>query len=75
VIGQRNVVIHEYHRLDLDAIWAVATEDVPQLQAQLESITPPQLGPSGRRSGLRMGAMGGGLSRTTPRCWGLLILD
>jgi uncharacterized protein with HEPN domain len=38
VIGQRHVVIHEYHRLDLDAIWNTASEDVPRLENQLERI-------------------------------------
>lgn len=31
-------MIHEYHRLDLDAIWAVAVDDVPQLKKQLDEI-------------------------------------
>lgn len=38
VIAQRNVVVHEYHRLDLDAIWNVSTEDIPQLDEQLGVI-------------------------------------
>lgn len=38
VIAQRNVVVHEYHRLDLDSLWATATQDVPQLDEQLADI-------------------------------------
>jgi uncharacterized protein with HEPN domain len=38
VIAQRNVVVHEYHRLDLDSLWATATKDVPRLQEQLADI-------------------------------------
>ena len=38
VIAQRNVVVHEYHRLALDSLWATATEDVPQLDEQLAVI-------------------------------------
>jgi uncharacterized protein with HEPN domain len=42
VIAQRNTVIHEYHRLNLDRIWA--TEDVPLLREQLAAIVPPEAG-------------------------------
>lgn len=38
VIAQRNVVVHEYHRLDLDSLWATAREDLPTLDAQLAAI-------------------------------------
>jgi uncharacterized protein with HEPN domain len=38
VIAQRNVVVHEYHRLDLDSLWVTATQDIPHLDEQLASI-------------------------------------
>lgn len=38
VIAQRNVVVHEYHRLDLDSLWSTATEDIPDLDKQLAVI-------------------------------------
>jgi uncharacterized protein with HEPN domain len=38
VIAQRNVVVHEYHRLDLDSIWDTATHDIPGLDEQLADI-------------------------------------
>ncbi len=38
VISQRNVVVHEYHRLDLDSLWVTATEDIPSLDEQLAVI-------------------------------------
>lgn len=38
VIAQRNVVVHEYHRLDLDSLWATSTQDIPQLDEQLYGI-------------------------------------
>lgn len=38
VIAQRNVVVHEYHRLDLDTLWATVTHDLPALQSQLAEI-------------------------------------
>ncbi len=38
VIAQRNIVVHEYHRLDLDSLWATARQDLPALDAQLAAI-------------------------------------
>ena len=38
VIAQRNVVVHEYHRLDIDSLWTTATEDIPRLDGQLAAI-------------------------------------
>lgn len=38
VIAQRNVVVHEYHRLDTDSLWTTATEDIPRLDEQLAVI-------------------------------------
>lgn len=47
VIAQRNVVVHEYHRLDLDSLWVTATQDVPQLDEQLAGIERAEREPSG----------------------------
>ena len=38
VVAQRNVVVHEYHRLDIDGLWNTATEDIPRLDEQLAAI-------------------------------------
>lgn len=38
VIAQRNVVVHEYHRLDLDILWATISNDVPALRDLLATI-------------------------------------
>ena len=46
VIAQRNVVVHEYHRLDLESLWATATVDVPQLDDQLADIERAERDPS-----------------------------
>ena len=43
MIAQRNIVVHEYHRLDLDSLWVTATEDVPYLQEQLARIEHGEL--------------------------------
>jgi uncharacterized protein with HEPN domain len=47
VIDQRNVVVHEYHRLDLDSIWNTASQDIPQLDEQLAPIERAEREPSG----------------------------
>jgi uncharacterized protein with HEPN domain len=38
LIAQRNVVVHEYHRLDVEILWNVAREDIPQLDERLAAI-------------------------------------
>ena len=40
MIGQRNVLIHEYGDVRLELVWKVATKNVPALIAQLESLIP-----------------------------------
>jgi uncharacterized protein with HEPN domain len=39
-IGLRNVVIHQYDKVDLDKIWKIASEEVPQLCRQIEPLLP-----------------------------------
>lgn len=38
VIDMRNTLIHRYSQIDLNVVWRVAEEDVPQLRHQLETI-------------------------------------
>lgn len=40
VIGMRNIVVHEYFRLDLDLVWDTAKNNIPELIAALEAIVP-----------------------------------
>ena len=42
IIGMRNELIHAYHHVNLDNVWQVATESVPELIAQLEPLIPPE---------------------------------
>lgn len=44
VTGMRHKIVHDYMNVDDDVIWAVATEDLPQLIRQLETFVPPQNG-------------------------------
>jgi uncharacterized protein with HEPN domain len=41
VIGMRNVVSHEYDRLDYRKMWDTASRDVPQLVELLRPLIPP----------------------------------
>ncbi|HKP76366.1 MAG TPA: DUF86 domain-containing protein [Longimicrobiaceae bacterium] len=38
IVGLRNVVTHQYDRINLEEIWTVATQDVPGVLAQLEPL-------------------------------------
>ena len=33
--GQRNILVHEYWRVDLDIVWATVTTDLPPLRADI----------------------------------------
>lgn len=38
IIGQRNVLIHEYGEIKQERIWKVVKENIPQLIEQLKSL-------------------------------------
>jgi uncharacterized protein with HEPN domain len=40
--GIRNVLVHEYFRLDEEILWRAAQEDIPQLIAASEKIKGSQ---------------------------------
>lgn len=35
--GQRNVLVHEYWRVDLDIIWSTVVQDLPPLRADVDA--------------------------------------
>jgi len=41
IIGQRNVIAHQYDDINLQQLWAVVTSDIPMLISQLEPLIPP----------------------------------
>lgn len=41
VIGQRNILAHEYGRIDHALLYKTAVEDVPELIARLQVLLPP----------------------------------
>jgi len=44
IAGQRDILIHRYHGVDLDEVWVVATEKLPPLLCFLEGITKADSG-------------------------------
>jgi len=38
IIAFRNVVVHQYFGIDLDLVWAIATQQAGPLGASLDSI-------------------------------------
>lgn len=41
MIGIRNRIVHDYHGVNLDIVWEVATRNIPELVPELEKILPP----------------------------------
>lgn len=40
IVGQRNVLAHEYDEILHEVVWAVATRRIPELIVELEKILP-----------------------------------
>ncbi len=38
VVGFRNIVIHEYFDVDLEIVWTIATQRLPQLQVTVQRM-------------------------------------
>ena len=37
IINLRHLLAHHYHRVDMDQLWTIATNDIPQLLAELST--------------------------------------
>jgi uncharacterized protein with HEPN domain len=38
IAGARDIVAHEYFRIDLSLVWGMVTKDVPKLRDQVQEI-------------------------------------
>ncbi len=38
IISLRNLLIHQYHRVDLNLIWRVIERDIPQLKVKIQNL-------------------------------------
>lgn len=41
IIGQRNILAHEYGQIDHELLYKTAMNDIPALIAQIEALLPP----------------------------------
>lgn len=41
IIGQRNILAHEYGQIDHELLYKTATEDIPALILQIDELLPP----------------------------------
>lgn len=41
IIGQRNILAHEYGQIDHELLYKTATEDIPDLIAIIQNLLPP----------------------------------
>ena len=41
IIGQRNILAHEYGQIDHELLYKTAVDDIPALIAQLQALLPP----------------------------------
>jgi uncharacterized protein with HEPN domain len=41
IVGQRNVLVHEYGRIDHNRLWLTATSEIPDLIIALDALLPP----------------------------------
>ncbi len=41
IIGQRNILAHEYGQIDHALLYKTAVEDIPELIGQLQALLPP----------------------------------
>jgi uncharacterized protein with HEPN domain len=40
IVGQRNVLVHEYSRIDHNLVWLTATSEIPDFIVALEALLP-----------------------------------
>ena len=37
IVNLRHLIAHHYHRVDMDQLWTIATDDIPKLLAELSA--------------------------------------
>lgn len=42
IVGLRNRIVHAYFEIDLDVVWRIVQEDLPELISQLEPLVPSE---------------------------------
>src|SRR3990172_1467843 len=41
IIGQRNIIVHEYGKIDYEMLYQTAINDIPELISSIEPLLPP----------------------------------
>ena len=41
IIGMRHRLVHDYSRIDVDRVWEVVQQDIPDLIQKIEPLVPP----------------------------------
>lgn len=41
IIGQRNILVHEYGQIDHELLYKTAVEDIPALITMIQALLPP----------------------------------
>ena len=41
IVGMRNRLVHDYHRIDFNVVWDVVSHDLPGLVEALDALVPP----------------------------------
>ena len=47
IVGFRNIAVHEYFAVNWSIVWIAATQDAPQLRAQIEAILADEFADQG----------------------------
>jgi uncharacterized protein with HEPN domain len=42
IAGFRDVVVHQYERVNLPRVWQIVTDELPRLTARLAALVPPE---------------------------------
>lgn len=42
IAGMRDILTHQYDRVEVDEIWGVIQDDIPQLLSMIEPLSPVQ---------------------------------
>ena len=38
IVGMRNILVHQYYKINLPKVWSVVTQDLPELKIKVEEI-------------------------------------
>ncbi len=38
IVGMRNILAHQYYKINLPKVWSVVTQDLPELKSKVEKI-------------------------------------